>query len=93
MVVRKSTEGLNRDVRVICPRRSEFGSCSEQQIDRGCRDVVNHERQEFQCGWIGPLEVLPDHEKRLLFGFGEQPGEDRVLSSFLLFLWGKGKAG
>jgi hypothetical protein len=41
-------------------------SAGDGQEDREANETLGHQTQHFLCGWIGPLQVLDQQNKRLL---------------------------
>ena len=73
------------------PGWAKLRAHGQYQQQAGGRDVVQEQAEQLQGGRIGPVQVFPHGQHRLLRCFRQEPGDQRFLRLLLLALWTQGQ--
>ena len=72
LVMRQARQRELGEVRAPRPGRGELGAKGQQRQDTRRGTLVEEEREQLQRGGIGPVQIFPDTEHRLLGRFAPE---------------------
>jgi hypothetical protein len=74
------------EVRAPGPRRAEVGPKGEQCQNAGGGALIDQQAEQFQRGWIDPVQVFHDQEHGLPCGDAQEDGQEGLQDPLLLLL-------